>query len=77
MPSSRLPRPSCAGASTTDTCSPHVSIVDPQTTWIEAGVRLEPDTVVHLFSILRGSTTVAEGAEIGPHAVVVDTEIGP
>ena len=54
-----------------------VSIVDPQTTWIEAGVRLEPDTVVHPFSILRGSTTVAEGAEIGPHAVVVDTEIGP
>ena len=38
---------------------------------------MEPDTVVQSFSILRGSTTVAEGAEIGPHAVVVDTEIGP
>ena len=54
-----------------------VSIVDPLTTWIEADVRLEPDTVVHPFCILRGSTTVAEGAEVGPHAVVVDTEIGP
>jgi bifunctional UDP-N-acetylglucosamine pyrophosphorylase / glucosamine-1-phosphate N-acetyltransferase len=54
-----------------------VTIVDPQTTWIEAGVRLEADTVVHPFTVLRGSTTVASGAEIGPHAVLVDTDVGP
>jgi bifunctional UDP-N-acetylglucosamine pyrophosphorylase/glucosamine-1-phosphate N-acetyltransferase len=39
-------------------------------------VRLEADTVVHPFSVLRGSTTVAGGVEIGPHATVVDVEIG-
>jgi bifunctional UDP-N-acetylglucosamine pyrophosphorylase/glucosamine-1-phosphate N-acetyltransferase len=53
-----------------------VTIVDPQTTWIEPTVTLEPDTVVHPFTMLRGATSVAEGAEIGPHAVVIDAEIG-
>jgi bifunctional UDP-N-acetylglucosamine pyrophosphorylase/glucosamine-1-phosphate N-acetyltransferase len=53
------------------------TIVDPATTWIEADVELEPDTVVHPFTVLRGATRVAGGAEIGPHAVVVDAVIGP
>jgi bifunctional UDP-N-acetylglucosamine pyrophosphorylase/glucosamine-1-phosphate N-acetyltransferase len=53
------------------------TIVDPATTWIDAGVRLEADTVVHPFTVLRGSTTVASGAEVGPHAVAWDAEIGP
>ncbi len=52
-----------------------VTIVDPATTWIEAGVRLEPDVVVHPFTVLAGSTTVASGAEVGPHAVAVDASI--
>jgi bifunctional UDP-N-acetylglucosamine pyrophosphorylase/glucosamine-1-phosphate N-acetyltransferase len=54
-----------------------VAIADPATTWIEPGVELEPDATVHPFTILRGSTTVAAGAEIGPHAVAIDAEIGP
>ena len=54
-----------------------VTIADPASTWIEPTVRLEPDTVVHPFTLLRGITTVAAGAEIGPHAVVIDAEIGP
>jgi bifunctional UDP-N-acetylglucosamine pyrophosphorylase / glucosamine-1-phosphate N-acetyltransferase len=54
-----------------------VTIVDPETTWIEAAVELEPDAVVHPFTVLRGNTKVAAGAQIGPHAVVVDGEIGP
>nr|MBA3384409.1 bifunctional UDP-N-acetylglucosamine diphosphorylase/glucosamine-1-phosphate N-acetyltransferase GlmU [Actinomycetota bacterium] len=53
-----------------------VTIVDPATTWIDASVELEPDVVVHPFTVLRGATTVAAGAEIGPHAVAVDTVIG-
>ncbi len=35
-----------------------VTIVDPATTWIDAGVTLEPDAVVHPFTVLRGSTSV-------------------
>jgi bifunctional UDP-N-acetylglucosamine pyrophosphorylase / glucosamine-1-phosphate N-acetyltransferase len=54
-----------------------VTIVDPATTWIEADVELEADTVVHPFTVLRGTTRVAAGAEIGPHAVAVDTVVGP
>jgi bifunctional UDP-N-acetylglucosamine pyrophosphorylase/glucosamine-1-phosphate N-acetyltransferase len=54
-----------------------VTIVDPQTTWIEPDVELEPDSTIHPFTVLRGKTRVAAGAEVGPHAVVVDAEIGP
>jgi bifunctional UDP-N-acetylglucosamine pyrophosphorylase / glucosamine-1-phosphate N-acetyltransferase len=53
-----------------------VTIVDPATVWIDADVELEPDTVVHPFTQLRGRTRVATGAEIGPHAVVVDAVVG-
>jgi len=54
-----------------------VAIVDPAATWIEPGVALEPDSTVHPFTVLRGATTVAAGAEIGPHVVAIDAEIGP
>lgn len=53
-----------------------VTIVDPATTWIDASVELEPDVVIHPFTVLRGATTIAAGAEIGPHAVAVDAVIG-
>jgi bifunctional UDP-N-acetylglucosamine pyrophosphorylase/glucosamine-1-phosphate N-acetyltransferase len=54
-----------------------VTIVDPTTTWIDAGVELESDAVVHPFTVLRGRTSVAEAAEVGPHVVAVDASIGP
>ena len=54
-----------------------VTIVDPQTTWIEPDVELEADSTIHPFTILRGKTRVAAGAEVGPHVVAVDAEIGP
>ena len=54
-----------------------VTIVDPDTTWIDPDVELEPDSTIHPFTVLRGATRVAAGAEVGPHAVVDDAEIGP
>jgi bifunctional UDP-N-acetylglucosamine pyrophosphorylase / glucosamine-1-phosphate N-acetyltransferase len=54
-----------------------VTIVDPGTTWIEPGVQLEADSTIHPFTVLRGTTRVAAGAEVGPHVVAVDAEIGP
>jgi bifunctional UDP-N-acetylglucosamine pyrophosphorylase/glucosamine-1-phosphate N-acetyltransferase len=54
-----------------------VSILDPASTWIDPEVELEPDAVVHPFTVLRGATRVAAGVEIGPHAVAIDAEIGP
>ena len=53
-----------------------VTIVDPESTWISADVELEPDIVVHPFTVLRGRTTVASGTEIGPHVVAIDARIG-
>jgi bifunctional UDP-N-acetylglucosamine pyrophosphorylase/glucosamine-1-phosphate N-acetyltransferase len=53
------------------------TIVDPKTTWIDPAVELEPDTTIQPFTVLRGATKVATGAEVGPHAVVVDSEVGP
>ncbi|MGI9111355.1 MAG: bifunctional UDP-N-acetylglucosamine diphosphorylase/glucosamine-1-phosphate N-acetyltransferase GlmU [Gaiellaceae bacterium] len=53
-----------------------VTIADPSSTWIEPTVALEPDAVVHPFTILRGTTRVAAGAEIGPHSVALDAEVG-
>jgi bifunctional UDP-N-acetylglucosamine pyrophosphorylase / glucosamine-1-phosphate N-acetyltransferase len=54
-----------------------VTIVDPETTWIDPEVRLEPDSTIHPFTVLRGTTRVATGAEVGPHVVAVDADIGP
>ena len=53
------------------------TIVDPKTTWIEPSVELEPDSTIHPFTILQGASKVARGAQVGPHAVVVDSEVGP
>jgi bifunctional UDP-N-acetylglucosamine pyrophosphorylase/glucosamine-1-phosphate N-acetyltransferase len=53
-----------------------VTVVDPATTWIEPEVEIEPDTVIHPFTVLRGRTVVRRGAEVGPHAVLVDAEVG-
>jgi bifunctional UDP-N-acetylglucosamine pyrophosphorylase / glucosamine-1-phosphate N-acetyltransferase len=52
------------------------TIVDPQSTWIDPTVELEPDSTIHPFTVLRGRTRVARGAEVGPHAVAADAEIG-
>ncbi len=52
------------------------TIVDPRTTWIDPEVELEPDAVVHPFTVLRGATRVLRGAQVGPHVVSIDAEIG-
>jgi bifunctional UDP-N-acetylglucosamine pyrophosphorylase / glucosamine-1-phosphate N-acetyltransferase len=52
------------------------TLVDPASTWIEPGVELEPDVTIHPFTVLRGRTRVATGAELGPHVVAVDATIG-
>jgi bifunctional UDP-N-acetylglucosamine pyrophosphorylase/glucosamine-1-phosphate N-acetyltransferase len=53
-----------------------VTIVDPKTTWIDAEAVLEPDAVIHPFTVIRGASRVAAHAEVGPHAVVVDATVG-
>ena len=55
-----------------------VTIVDPSSTWIEAGVEIEPDVVIHPFVVIRGEVRIATGVEIGPFAYIRPiTELGP
>jgi bifunctional UDP-N-acetylglucosamine pyrophosphorylase / glucosamine-1-phosphate N-acetyltransferase len=51
-------------------------IMDPVTTWVEVGVRLEPGARIMPNTLLQGSTTVAAGASVGPGCVLRDTEVG-
>lgn len=52
------------------------TIVDPGSTWLDAGVVLERDTLIHPNTQLLGSTRVAEGAEVGPNCTLTDTVVG-
>jgi bifunctional UDP-N-acetylglucosamine pyrophosphorylase / glucosamine-1-phosphate N-acetyltransferase len=54
-----------------------VSIVDPSTTYIDATVEIERDATIMPFTFLEGSTRVAAGAEVGPQARIIDSDIGP
>jgi bifunctional UDP-N-acetylglucosamine pyrophosphorylase/glucosamine-1-phosphate N-acetyltransferase len=55
-----------------------VTIVDPASTWIDAGVEIEPDVVIHPFTVIRGEVRIASGVEIGPFASIRTlTELGP
>ena len=53
-----------------------MTIVDPQTSWIEPTVEIEADVTVEPFTFLRGRTKIAAGAEIGAHTVAVDAHVG-
>jgi bifunctional UDP-N-acetylglucosamine pyrophosphorylase/glucosamine-1-phosphate N-acetyltransferase len=53
-----------------------VTIVDPKTTWIEPTVELDADVTIQPFTLLRGRTRVATGAEIGANTVAIDAHIG-
>jgi bifunctional UDP-N-acetylglucosamine pyrophosphorylase/glucosamine-1-phosphate N-acetyltransferase len=47
-----------------------VTIVDPQSTWIDADVEIEPDVTIHPFTVIRGDVRIASGVEIGPFAFI-------
>ncbi|MEV0606875.1 bifunctional UDP-N-acetylglucosamine diphosphorylase/glucosamine-1-phosphate N-acetyltransferase GlmU [Polymorphospora rubra] len=53
-----------------------VSILDPETTWIDVTVRLERDALVDQNTQLRGSSVVAGGATVGPDVTLIDTMVG-
>ncbi len=53
-----------------------VTIVDPATAWIDPTVEIAEDVTINPFTVLRGRTRIGEGAEIHPHTVAVDAEIG-
>jgi bifunctional UDP-N-acetylglucosamine pyrophosphorylase/glucosamine-1-phosphate N-acetyltransferase len=52
-----------------------VTILDPETTFIDVGVRIGSDTVLHPMSFLEGATRIGSGAEIGPATRIADSRI--
>ena len=53
-----------------------VTVVDPPTTWVDVGVRLGRDVLLHPGTQLHGATRVDDGAEIGPDTTLTDCTIG-
>jgi bifunctional UDP-N-acetylglucosamine pyrophosphorylase/glucosamine-1-phosphate N-acetyltransferase len=53
-----------------------VTVVDPASTLIEAGVRIGGDTTIEPATFLRGSTSIGARATIGPLTTVIDSELG-
>jgi bifunctional UDP-N-acetylglucosamine pyrophosphorylase / glucosamine-1-phosphate N-acetyltransferase len=43
-----------------------VTIVDPQSTWIDGDVEIENDVTIHPFTVIKGNVRIASGVEIGP-----------
>jgi bifunctional UDP-N-acetylglucosamine pyrophosphorylase / glucosamine-1-phosphate N-acetyltransferase len=53
-----------------------VTMVDPEQTYLEAGVTVEPDVTLLPGTILGGSTVVRAGAVVGPATRLTDCEVG-
>src|SRR5262245_40239639 len=53
-----------------------VTMPDPSRVYLDAGVSVEPDTVLWPGVHLRGATSIAEGCEIGPDVVITDGRVG-
>ena len=54
-----------------------VTVVDPASTWVDVTVTMQRDVVLEPGTILRGTTSVATGAVVGPASVLADCEVGP
>jgi bifunctional UDP-N-acetylglucosamine pyrophosphorylase/glucosamine-1-phosphate N-acetyltransferase len=54
-----------------------VTIVDPASTMIDAGVEIGQDARIEPWTVLSGATVIAQDAVIGPRSEVRDSRIGP
>jgi bifunctional UDP-N-acetylglucosamine pyrophosphorylase / glucosamine-1-phosphate N-acetyltransferase len=53
-----------------------VTVVDPASTWIDAGVEIAADARIEPGSSLRGATEVGAGSVVGPLTTLTDTKLG-
>ena len=52
-----------------------VTVMDPATTYVHAGVTVGPDTTLHPQSYLEGATIVGARCTVGPHAHLMDATL--
>lgn len=53
-----------------------VMMMDPSNTYIEEGVVIGMDTVIHPNTFLKGETVIGERSSIGPQTTIIDSHIG-
>ncbi len=52
-----------------------VTLVDPERTYVDAGVRVGPDTTLLPGTLLEGETRIGAGCTIGPETRIVDSRV--
>lgn len=53
-----------------------VTVQDPASTYVDAGVRCGPDTVILANTHLQGATVIGSDCTIGPNAIIRDSVVG-
>jgi bifunctional UDP-N-acetylglucosamine pyrophosphorylase/glucosamine-1-phosphate N-acetyltransferase len=53
-----------------------VTMIDPDSTYLDTAVRLGPDVTLYPGVVLEGSTTIGRQAVIGPHCHLLDCVVG-
>ncbi|MBI4339902.1 MAG: bifunctional UDP-N-acetylglucosamine diphosphorylase/glucosamine-1-phosphate N-acetyltransferase GlmU [Chloroflexi bacterium] len=53
-----------------------VTVIDPASTYVDAGVAIGPDTVLYPNTTLAGRTTIGERCTVGPNALIYDSSVG-
>jgi bifunctional UDP-N-acetylglucosamine pyrophosphorylase/glucosamine-1-phosphate N-acetyltransferase len=53
-----------------------VTVVDPASTWIDAGVEIAADARIEPGTTLRDKTAIGEGAVVGPLSTLIDCSVG-
>jgi len=53
-----------------------VTVMDPASTFVDAGVIIGRDTVLYPFTWLEGNTVIGESCSIGPNTRIADSAIG-
>jgi len=53
-----------------------VTIVDPNSTFIERGVKIGQDTIIYPFTIIEKGTKIGSNCFIGPYSHLIDADIG-
>jgi bifunctional UDP-N-acetylglucosamine pyrophosphorylase/glucosamine-1-phosphate N-acetyltransferase len=53
-----------------------VTVVDPNSTFIDATVTVGEDTVIEPFTVLKGLTAIGSECRIGPHVYIEDARVG-
>lgn len=53
-----------------------VTVMDPNSTYVDRGVRVGPDSILFPFTFLQGDTDIGSGCTIGPGTNITDCSIG-